>query len=260
VLVDPTNATNTETTVGGVEAAARAKGLQIQVLNATNRREVDAAFATLANERADALLVGSTAFLADRRVQLAQLAARHAVAAIYVDRQFAEVGGRLPTPTVRAKAVVSRSAQARTQVRFEKTTAQTTTPPLPWEEWEQHRRNVIALFDSAGLRASFRLRTPPCDVARACGHYAGHIHRATDCQSTEESEQTEQGQRPKRDRKQQQVEHANGVLPMPQSHPTPFNEHLSLHAYPRIARLARDRGLLRLPHLLIRRLPEAVAS
>src|SRR5262249_21611415 len=93
VLVDPTNATNTETTVGGVEAAARAKGLQIQVLNASNSREVDTAFATLASERPDALLVGSTAFLADRRVQLAQLAARHAVPAIYVDRQFAEVGG-----------------------------------------------------------------------------------------------------------------------------------------------------------------------
>ena len=93
VLVDPTNATNTETTVRGVEAAARAKGLQIQVLNASNSREVDAAFATLASERPDALLVGSTAFLADRRVQLAQLAARHAVPAIYVDRQFAEVGG-----------------------------------------------------------------------------------------------------------------------------------------------------------------------
>jgi ABC-type uncharacterized transport system substrate-binding protein len=93
VLVDPTNATNTETTVGGVEAAARAKGLQIQVLNASNSREVDAAFATLASERPDALLVGSTAFLADRRVQLAQLAARHAVPAIYADRQFAEVGG-----------------------------------------------------------------------------------------------------------------------------------------------------------------------
>ena len=93
VLVDPTNATNTETTVGDVEAAARAKGLQIQVLNASNSREIDAAFATLASERPDALLVGSTAFLTDRRVQLAQLAARHAVPAIYADRQFAEVGG-----------------------------------------------------------------------------------------------------------------------------------------------------------------------
>jgi hypothetical protein len=68
------------------------------------------------------------------------------------------------------------------------------------------------------------------------------VQRATDCQNTEESKQTEQGQRPKRDRKQQQVEHANGVLPMPQSDPTPFNEHLSLHAYRRIARLARALG------------------
>ena len=93
VLVDPTNATNTETTVRGVEAAARAKGLQIQVLNASNSREVDATFATLASERPDALLVGSTAFLADRRVQLAQLAARHAVPTIYQDRLHAEVGG-----------------------------------------------------------------------------------------------------------------------------------------------------------------------
>jgi ABC-type uncharacterized transport system substrate-binding protein len=93
VLVDRTNATNTETTVRGVEAAAPAKGLQIQVLNASNSREVDAAFETLASERPDALLVGSTAFLFDRRVQLAQLAARHAVPAIYVNRLFAEVGG-----------------------------------------------------------------------------------------------------------------------------------------------------------------------
>ena len=78
--------------------------------------------------------------------------------------------------------------------------------------------------------ASSRLRTSPRDVARACGHDAGHIYRASDCQDTEESEQTEQGQRRKRERKQQQVEHANGVLPMPQSGPPPFNEHLIVRA------------------------------
>jgi putative tryptophan/tyrosine transport system substrate-binding protein len=50
-------------------------------------------FATLVSERADALIVGSTPFLFDRRVQLAQLAARHAVPAIYQDRHHAEVGG-----------------------------------------------------------------------------------------------------------------------------------------------------------------------
>ena len=71
VLVNPANATNTETTVRDVEAAARAIGLQIQVLNASTSREIDAAFATFARERPDALFVGGDAFFTSRRVQLA---------------------------------------------------------------------------------------------------------------------------------------------------------------------------------------------
>ena len=79
--------------------------------------------------------------------------------------------------------------------------------------------------------------------ARAGGHYAGHMHRASDCQGTEESDQTEQGQCRKRERKQQQVEHTNGVLPMPQSDPTPPQGHLSLHATHRLRdSAARARG------------------
>ena len=93
VLVDPTNAAGTDSTLKDVGAAARAMGLQIQVLNASTSLELDAAFAALVSERSDALLVGSTPFLFDRRVQLAQLAARHAVPAIYQDRHHAEVGG-----------------------------------------------------------------------------------------------------------------------------------------------------------------------
>ena len=93
VLVNPANATTTESTLSSVEAAARGMGLQMQVLNASTIREIDAAFATLARERPDALFVGSDAFLVDRRVQLAQLAARHALPATYWDRQYAEVGG-----------------------------------------------------------------------------------------------------------------------------------------------------------------------
>ena len=69
-------------------------GLQIQVLNASTSREIDAAFATLARERPDALFVGSDPFFTSRRVQLVNLAARHAVPAIYFrSREFAEVGG-----------------------------------------------------------------------------------------------------------------------------------------------------------------------
>jgi putative ABC transport system substrate-binding protein len=93
VLVDPANAAFTESTLRDVDAAARAMGLQIQVLNASTSREVDAAFATLVSDRPDALFVGSSPFLIDRRVQLAQLAARHALPATYQDRQHAEVGG-----------------------------------------------------------------------------------------------------------------------------------------------------------------------
>ena len=58
-------------------AAARAMGLQIEVLNASTSREIDAAFATFVRERPDALFVSGDAFFTSRRVQLVQLAARH---------------------------------------------------------------------------------------------------------------------------------------------------------------------------------------
>ena len=88
VLVNPANAANTETTLRDVEAAARAMGLQIQVLNASTSREIDAAFATFVRERPDALFVGSDPFFTSRRVQLVHLAARHAVPATYSQRDY----------------------------------------------------------------------------------------------------------------------------------------------------------------------------
>ena len=72
VLVNPTNAVTTETTLRDVAAAARAMGLQIQVLNASTSREIDAAFATFVRERPDALFVGLDPFFNSRRVQLGQ--------------------------------------------------------------------------------------------------------------------------------------------------------------------------------------------
>ena len=71
VLVNPADDTS-ETTVRDVEAAARAIGLQIQVLNASTSREIDAAFATFVRERPDALFVGPDPFFTSRRVQLGQ--------------------------------------------------------------------------------------------------------------------------------------------------------------------------------------------
>jgi putative ABC transport system substrate-binding protein len=93
VLVNPAEARITEATLRDVKAAARGMGLQIQVLNVSTSREINAAFATLAQERPDAPFVGGGPFFTARRVQLAQLAARYAVPAIFPQRQDAEVGG-----------------------------------------------------------------------------------------------------------------------------------------------------------------------
>ena len=93
VLVSPSNVAMSESTVGDMTAAARAMGLQVQVLNADTSREIDAAFATLARDRPDALVVDPNPFFVSRRVQLVNLASRLAVPAIYLDRAFAEIGG-----------------------------------------------------------------------------------------------------------------------------------------------------------------------
>jgi putative tryptophan/tyrosine transport system substrate-binding protein len=76
-----------------VEQGARALGLQVQVLNASTSREIDAAFTTIVRERADALFVPADPFFNSRRLQLSLLAMRHAVPAIYSGREVAEVGG-----------------------------------------------------------------------------------------------------------------------------------------------------------------------
>jgi putative tryptophan/tyrosine transport system substrate-binding protein len=93
ILVNPTNAANTEATLREGEPAARAIGLQIQVLNASTIREINAAFATFAGERPDALFVGIDPFFNSRRIQLVNLATRHALPASFPARDFAEVGG-----------------------------------------------------------------------------------------------------------------------------------------------------------------------
>jgi putative ABC transport system substrate-binding protein len=93
VLVNPTDAIRTESNVRDVEAAARALGLQIHVLNASTIGDIDAAFAILVRERMDALFVIPDSFFGDRRVQLATLAARHAIPAAYAQRDYVEVGG-----------------------------------------------------------------------------------------------------------------------------------------------------------------------
>jgi putative ABC transport system substrate-binding protein len=93
VLVNPANAASAETALRDVEPAARAMGLQIQVLNASTRREIDTAFATFVHERPDVLLVVGDPFFNSRRVQLVQLATLHKVPTTYSQRQYPEIGG-----------------------------------------------------------------------------------------------------------------------------------------------------------------------
>ena len=92
VLVNPASPA-TETTLRDVEPAARTLGLQIQVLNASTSREIDAAFATFVRERPDALFAGPDGFFQSRRVQLVTLAARHALPMASGSREVADAGG-----------------------------------------------------------------------------------------------------------------------------------------------------------------------
>jgi putative ABC transport system substrate-binding protein len=92
VLVDP-NTASTQSFVQDVQAAALSIGKQIEVLEAPTGRDIDMAFASLAQKPIDALLVGPSPLLNNRRIQLATLAAYHRVPAIYPLRAFAEAGG-----------------------------------------------------------------------------------------------------------------------------------------------------------------------
>ena len=93
VLVNPADATRTETVVKDTQAAARDIGLQVRVFNASTIQEIDTAFATLAHERVNALFVGPDAFFNRRRVHLAVMAAGYAVPAAYGVRDYTEAGG-----------------------------------------------------------------------------------------------------------------------------------------------------------------------
>src|SRR5438105_12609695 len=92
LLMNPNNAT-AERVIRDVQESARAKGLQLHVLKASNESEIDTAFASLVQLHAGALVVGADPFLTGRREQLVALAARHAVPSIYAWREFAASGG-----------------------------------------------------------------------------------------------------------------------------------------------------------------------
>jgi putative ABC transport system substrate-binding protein len=92
LLANPNNST-TERMIRDVQEAANAKGVQLHIVKAGSESEIDAAFASLAELQAGALLVSRDPFFNSRREQLVALAARHAVPAIYPWGEFAAAGG-----------------------------------------------------------------------------------------------------------------------------------------------------------------------
>jgi len=93
VLVNPGNESVTKSTVRDVQKAAPTMGLQTQIINATTIGEINATFATMARERADALFIAPDSLFAGRRVQLVTLTARDRIPAIYASRDSVEAGG-----------------------------------------------------------------------------------------------------------------------------------------------------------------------
>ena len=93
VLLNPANASVTESTLRIVQEIAPTIGLQIQILNATTIGEINAAFATLERERSEALFVSGDAFFASRAVQFATLTARGRIPATYSLRDYVAAGG-----------------------------------------------------------------------------------------------------------------------------------------------------------------------
>jgi putative ABC transport system substrate-binding protein len=86
-----------------VQTGAGSLGLQINVLNASTESQVDAAFTTIVQQKAEALIIGTDPFLLGQRDQLVRLASRHGIPTIYFAREFVEAGGLIsygPSTTV----------------------------------------------------------------------------------------------------------------------------------------------------------------
>jgi putative ABC transport system substrate-binding protein len=104
LLVNPANE-NAETLSNDLKAAASRIGVEATIVQASDKREIEVAFATLVRNMAGALVVGTDPFFYTRRVQLATLAARHALPAVFNVREYAEAGGLLSYGTSLSEAL-----------------------------------------------------------------------------------------------------------------------------------------------------------
>ena len=92
VLINPRNPTSQSQTAD-VQAAARAHGIELMIVDASNERDIDTAFTSFVQHHVNAVIIGADSLFLSRREQLVGLAARHALPAVYYLREFADVGG-----------------------------------------------------------------------------------------------------------------------------------------------------------------------
>ena len=102
-LMNPTNPEGESQPVAMQEAAATV-GVNLQVFNASTASEIDTAFATLSEQRTDALIIAGDPFFSTRRAQFVVLAARYAIPAIFSSREFVDNGGLMSYGTSRSDA------------------------------------------------------------------------------------------------------------------------------------------------------------
>src|SRR5215472_13979167 len=92
-LINPTNRNTAEPQLRDLQAAAHKFGVQLRIVHASNERDFDTVFANLAQLRPSALVIGTDGFFISRSEQLAALAVRHAVPAVFENREFVAAGG-----------------------------------------------------------------------------------------------------------------------------------------------------------------------
>ena len=104
LLVNPANE-NAEAVTRDLKAAASKIGVEVAIVQTSDNRGIEVAFATLVRNKADALVVGTDPFFYTRRVQLATLAARHVLPTVYNVREYAEAGGLMSYGTNLSEAL-----------------------------------------------------------------------------------------------------------------------------------------------------------
>jgi putative ABC transport system substrate-binding protein len=104
-LLVSSNNLGSESVIADVRAAAAVIGRQIELLTASTNRDIDTAFASAVQNRADALLLGSGALFGNRRFQLLMLAAHHRLPTMYYEREYVDAGGLMSYGSNNAETV-----------------------------------------------------------------------------------------------------------------------------------------------------------